>query len=122
MIPKRSGVVLFFGGEGLPLRNYNLGGLQVGFTAIEAFRRTLASEVGQHGIRVVSLQTSGVMEGFPDHFEAKQQIIDMTNERSMLNRSATYEDVGNAAVFVCSDWARTMTATALNITCGTEVD
>ena len=40
----------------------------------------------------------------------------------MLNRAATLDDVGNAAVFAASDWARTMTATALNITCGAQVD
>jgi 3-oxoacyl-[acyl-carrier protein] reductase len=40
----------------------------------------------------------------------------------MLKRAATLEDVGNAAVFAASDWARTMTATALNITCGAVPD
>jgi NAD(P)-dependent dehydrogenase (short-subunit alcohol dehydrogenase family) len=122
MIPRKSGVILFFGGQAPPLRGYNLGGLQVGFTAIEAFRRSLANELGQHGIRVVTLKTSGVVEGIPDDVEYKQQVVDMTNERSLLGRAATFEDVGNAAVFVASDWGRTMTGTALNITCGTEVD
>lgn len=42
--------------------------------------------------------------------------------RSMLNRAATLADVGNAAEFAASDWARTMSVAALNITCGAFVD
>jgi enoyl-[acyl-carrier-protein] reductase (NADH) len=30
--------------------------------------------------------------------------------------------VGDAAAFAASDWARTITGSAINITCGTEVD
>jgi enoyl-[acyl-carrier-protein] reductase (NADH) len=41
---------------------------------------------------------------------------------TMLHRSATLDDVGNVACFAASDWARTITATAINMTCGTQVD
>jgi 3-oxoacyl-[acyl-carrier protein] reductase len=51
-----------------------------------------------------------------------QAVIDDIVEGTMLKRAATLEDVGNVAVFAASDWARTMTATALNITCGSVVD
>jgi len=40
----------------------------------------------------------------------------------MLGRPVTLEDVGNAAVFVASGWARSMPATALDITWGAIVD
>jgi 3-oxoacyl-[acyl-carrier protein] reductase len=40
----------------------------------------------------------------------------------MLGRAASLEDVGNAAALAASDYARTMTATALNITCGAVPD
>jgi len=40
----------------------------------------------------------------------------------MLGRAATLEDVGNAAVFAVSEWGRSLTATKLNITCGTIPD
>ena len=40
----------------------------------------------------------------------------------MLGRAATLADVGNVAAFAASDHARSMTATALNITCGSVVD
>jgi len=42
--------------------------------------------------------------------------------QTMLGQAATLEDVGNVAAFAASDLARTMTATALNISCGAIVD
>jgi 3-oxoacyl-[acyl-carrier protein] reductase len=41
---------------------------------------------------------------------------------TILKRAATLEYVGNVAAFAASDYARTMTATALNISCGAIVD
>jgi enoyl-[acyl-carrier-protein] reductase (NADH) len=40
----------------------------------------------------------------------------------MLKRAATLEDVGNVAAFAASDQARMITATAINITGGSQVD
>lgn len=120
MIRRGSGVILTFGGYGDPVPN--LGGLQGAFGAIESFRRSLACELGPHGIRVVTLQTAGVPESIPEGFEWRDAITEDTVKRTMLGRAATLEDVGNAAAFAASDYARTMTATALNITCGATVD
>src|SRR5436190_14939427 len=60
MMRQRSGVILVFGGYGDPPRNHHIGGLQVAFQAQEALRRNLAAELGPYGIRVVTLQTSGI--------------------------------------------------------------
>jgi enoyl-[acyl-carrier-protein] reductase (NADH) len=120
MIGKGSGVILIFGGYGDPLPN--LGGLQVAFGALESLRRNLACELGSHGIRVVTLQTGGVPEVIPEGFSAREAITKSIEDRTMLGRAATLDDVGNAAAFAASDMARTITASALNITCGTVVD
>jgi NAD(P)-dependent dehydrogenase (short-subunit alcohol dehydrogenase family) len=119
MIRQRSGVILAFGGYGDPWPN--LGGLQVAFQAAEALRRALSVELGPHGIRVVTLQTNGIPESITDpgfRSRIESGIVDNT----MLGRAATFEDVGNAAAFVASDWARTVTASKINITCGGFVD
>src|SRR3989475_3581994 len=115
MIRQGSGVILAFGGYGDPLPN--LGGLLVAFGAIESLRRSLACELGPHGIRVVTLQTGGVPESIPESFAGRDAIAAGIAGRTMLGRAATLEDVGNAAAFAASDRARTMTAAALNITC-----
>jgi NAD(P)-dependent dehydrogenase (short-subunit alcohol dehydrogenase family) len=121
MMRQRSGVILVYGGYGDPLRDHNLGGLQVAFGAQEYLRRNLAAELGRYGIRVLTIQTGGVPESIPDDFAGKEAIARSIEAPTLLGRAATLEDVGNVAAFAASDWARTMTASALNITCGTEI-
>jgi 3-oxoacyl-[acyl-carrier protein] reductase len=119
MVEQGSGVILTYGGYGDPVANY--GGFQVSFGAIEALRRTLARELGPKGVRVITLQTGGIPEGIPD--ERTRSAIEKTiAKRTMLGRAATLADVGNAGVFAASDWSRALTATKLNITCGTVPD
>jgi 3-oxoacyl-[acyl-carrier protein] reductase len=68
MIPRRSGVILAFGGPGDrsgPMRDYYLGGTQAAFDAIETIRRQNAVELGPHGVRVVTLASGAVPESLP---------------------------------------------------------
>ena len=116
MIRQRSGVILIFGGYGDPVPG--VGGLQVAFGALESLRRGLACELGPHGIRVVTLQTGGIPETLPQDFDGRRLITDAIVGRTMLGRAATLADVGNVAAFAASDQARTITAAAINITCG----
>ena len=118
MIRQGSGVILMFGGEGDPIRDYNIGGFQIALTAVEALRKQLASELGRHGIRVVSLLTGGVIDAIPAEFDGRDELIESLVAPTLLGRGATLEDVGNVAAFAASDHARTITASAINITCG----
>jgi 3-oxoacyl-[acyl-carrier protein] reductase len=122
MIKQGSGVILTFGGYGDPTPH--LGGFQVAFGAVESLRRSLACELGPHGIRVLTLQTGGVPESLPEAIDGAQRkaIADDIAGRTMLKRAATLEDVGNVAAFAASDHARALTATALNLTAGSVVN
>ena len=122
MIRQRSGVILTFGGAGGrdPIRDYTSGGFQVALGAIDVLRRQLAVELGPHGIRVVTLQSGGVPETTREDW--REAITQSFIDTSMLKRVETLEDVGNVAAFAASDLARTMTATAFNITCGRVAD
>jgi 3-oxoacyl-[acyl-carrier protein] reductase len=125
MIPRRSGVILAFGGPGDrsgPSRDYYLGGTQVAFDAIETMRRQLSAELGPHGIRFVTLASGGIPESLTSDFEGREQIEQMIEGQTLLGRAATLEDVGNAAAFAASDWARTMTAAIVNVSCGALID
>jgi 3-oxoacyl-[acyl-carrier protein] reductase len=125
MIPRRSGVILAFGGPGdrsAPNRDYFLGGTQVAFDAIETMRRQLAVELGPHGIRVVTLASGGVPDSLPDGVDATGTIAKMIEDQTLLGRAVTLEDVGNAAVFAASDWGRTLTAAIVNVSCGALID
>jgi hypothetical protein len=117
MIPRRSGVILAFGGPGDrsgPMRDYYLGGTQVAFDAIETIRRQLAVELGPHGIRVVTLASGGIPESLPEGLDGRKEIVEMIERQTLLGRAATLEDVGNAAVFAASDascqWGATSSA------------
>ncbi len=51
----------------------------------------------------------------------EQPVVNGVRTMFLTGRAATLEDVGNVAAFAASDHARTITATSINITCGTEV-
>ena len=116
------GTILLFGGSGLPLRGYSLGGLQVAFEALESMRRQLSMELGAYGVRVVTLRTGGVPESLPAGFAGAERLTKSLEDMTMLGRCATLEDIGNAAVFAASDWGRTMTAATINVSCGALID
>ncbi len=116
------GVILNFGGEGDPPRGFHLGGLQTAFHAVEAMRRQLAVELGDQGIRVVTLRTGGVPETLPQDFAGRDALTKSLTDATLLGRAATLEDVGNVAAFAASDKARTMTAATVNVSAGALID
>ena len=124
MIRQGSGVILTFGGGGGrdPIRDYFIGGFQVALGAIDFLRRQLATELGPHGIRVVTLESGGVLDAIPEDYEGRDRIVEMIVGATMLGRAATLDDVGNVAAFAVSDQARAITGSSINITCGTTVD
>ncbi len=76
-------------------------------------------ELGSRSIRVVPLQSGGVLETTRE--ERREAITQSLVDSSMPKRAETSDD-GNVAAFAASDLARTMTAPAINITCGRAVD
>jgi NAD(P)-dependent dehydrogenase (short-subunit alcohol dehydrogenase family) len=113
MVAHGSGVILAMGGgrEAVPL----LGGAHVAWAAVAGLSRQLACELGPHGVRVAWM----LSPGSPDPEAAPS---DDDAGATMLNLRPTLDDVANAATFLASDWARTMTATELNLTGGAVVD
>jgi 3-oxoacyl-[acyl-carrier protein] reductase len=87
-------------------------------TSWRRIRRQLSVELGPHGIRFVTLASGGVPKTFPADFEEAEQITKMIEDQTLLGRAATLEDVGKTAVFAASDWARSMTAAIVNVSCG----
>jgi NAD(P)-dependent dehydrogenase (short-subunit alcohol dehydrogenase family) len=121
-MPERGGVLLVFGGEGPPLRDYSIGGFQVGLHALEAMRRQCSAELGSRGVRVVTLRTGGVPETIPAGFEGRESLERSLTDMTLLGRTATLADVGDVAAFVASDRARTMTAATVNVSAGALLD
>ena len=121
MMRRGSGVILAFGGSG-PHTLPGLGGFKIALDALEGLRRQWACELGQHGIRVVTIKTGGVPESIDASVAMRDEITAAIEQATLLKRAAQLSDVGNVAAFVASDQARTMTASTVNISCGALMD
>lgn len=121
MVPRGSGVILMFGGGG-PQTSPGLGGFKISLDAQEGLRRQWACELGQNGIRVITLKTGGITETIPENIPGRDEIIAAIRQSALLNWTATLADVGNVAAFVASEQARTITGTEINISSGALMD
>jgi 3-oxoacyl-[acyl-carrier protein] reductase len=129
MVSRGSGVILTFGGHAGrdPLRDYQtggrlhpMGGYPIALEAVNVLSRSLANELGPRGVRVVAIETSGVPETMPP--PVREFMEPGLSALTMLKQPETLADVANAAVFACSDRARHITGTKINITGGNRVD
>jgi 3-oxoacyl-[acyl-carrier protein] reductase len=125
MMKQRSGVILSLtatpGGIGYPYT----GGFAPACTAIETLAQNLGSELGVYGVRVVNIRSGGS----PDSQVFKEAIEQMPHEMgqilqkmkadTMLKRMPSMQDIGNVAVFLCSDMAAGITGVTVDVTCGT---
>jgi 3-oxoacyl-[acyl-carrier protein] reductase len=125
MTKQGSGVILSLtatpGGIGYPYT----GGFAPACCAIEGFSRNLASELGIYGIRVVNIRSGGS----PDSAVFKNAIAsnptDMATmlrrmeDDTMLKKQPLMADIANAAVFLASDMAASITGVTIDVTCGT---
>jgi 3-oxoacyl-[acyl-carrier protein] reductase len=127
MTRRGRGVILVMAGgrEAIP----RLGGSHVAWAALAGLCRQLAAELGPHGVRVSWLLSPG-SPGYDDH-ERPQDDPDLSATGTagapetvglLAGQLPSYDEVGNIAAFVASDWARTITASEINFTGGAVVD
>jgi NAD(P)-dependent dehydrogenase (short-subunit alcohol dehydrogenase family) len=128
MVARGSGVILAITATTARHNIPNVGGTGVTFDAIEGLCRQLACELGPKGIRVVWLQTTGILEAisdtvdlFPDYGSGqmtREDLIAWLRGRTTMDRLTSLTDVAAMAAFVASDHAGAMTGCAANLTCG----
>jgi NAD(P)-dependent dehydrogenase (short-subunit alcohol dehydrogenase family) len=119
MTRKGSGVILVMAGgrEAIPL----LGGAHVAWTALVGLCRQLAAEFGPSGVRVNWLLSPGSpTSDDPDPSSGRDVALDTSG--LLPRHQPTYDELANIATFASSDWARTMTATEINVTGGAVID
>jgi 3-oxoacyl-[acyl-carrier protein] reductase len=130
MVRQGSGVIMSITAEPTPAAN--LGGFMAACAAVEGLWRSLACELGPHGIRLVILRSAGS----PDT-PAVQQVTRLhagvaglsldeyqsdMGSGTLLRRLPMLAEVANAATLLASDRASAMTAAIANVTCGAFVD
>jgi 3-oxoacyl-[acyl-carrier protein] reductase len=125
MMKQRSGVILSLtatpGGIGYPFT----AGFAPACSAIEGFSRNLALELGIYGVRVVNIRSGGS----PDSRVFKQAIERNPKEMevilrgmetdTMLKKLPLMEEIANTAVFLASNFAKSITGVTIDVTAGT---
>jgi len=133
MVSNGSGVIITLTATPARLAAPLVGGMAAAWSAIEAFTRTLAGELGSYGVRVVCLRPAGIPEtdtitevfslhakaiGLPSHKEFQSIMESMT----LLKRLPTLAEVAKTAAFIASDHASAITGTVINLSCGSIVN
>jgi NAD(P)-dependent dehydrogenase (short-subunit alcohol dehydrogenase family) len=132
MARQKGGVILALTAQVARKPYTNSGGFGVACAAIEALNRQLAIELGPHGIRVVTLRSSGspdaagVSAAIAEHARAAgvslEEFKARIAEKTMLKRMPAVAEVASAAVIMASDRASAVTAAVTNLTCGEIAD
>ena len=133
MAAKRSGVILMLTAVPSVLAAPLVGGMAPSWASIEALTRTLASEMGSNGIRVVCLRADGmpetdtITEVFGLHaagagMNSHKEFQSLMESFTILKRLPELSEVANTAVFLASDNASAITGTTININCGSVVN
>jgi 3-oxoacyl-[acyl-carrier protein] reductase len=119
MTRRGSGVILVMAGgrEAIP----DLGGAHVAWTALVGLCRQLAAEFGPQGVRVNWLLSPG-SPGFDHSATAAADELAADADGLLPRHRPSYDEVANVATFAASDWARTMTASEINVTGGAVID
>lgn len=130
MTRQRAGVILILTATPSRLAIPHCGGFGVACAALEALSRQLAAEAGPKGVRVMCLRSAGSPESISETMDihatagnvTRDDFIASLADMTMLKRLPALAEVGDVAALMASDYARPMTGTVANMTCGAVVD
>jgi enoyl-[acyl-carrier protein] reductase I len=100
-------VALTYLGSERAIRNYNVMG--VAKAALESGVRYLASELGEHNIRVNALSAGPIRTLAARGIGGLNDMLRVHADRAALKRNNTVDEVGDAALFLCSPMSRGIT-------------
>jgi 3-oxoacyl-[acyl-carrier protein] reductase len=132
MARQGSGVLVFL--SATPSRGVAPGTSAIGaaFGAVESLTRSLAVDLGPHGVRVVCVRSMGMAEtrtmqqtyeiaaatmGVP-----KEKMAEIVTSKALLGRSPSREDTARLISFLASDEARSITGAIVNSSSGQVLD
>lgn len=130
MVAQKSGVILMLTSGTSAVAPPMMGSTGPADAAVEVLMRSLAIELGAHGVRVLGIWTAGVPETLtPEKISsvnpemvldeaALAGLIQQIGSRTMLGHSPYLAQVADVAAFLASDRAGGMTGTITNVTCG----
>jgi enoyl-[acyl-carrier protein] reductase I len=119
MAPGSSIVSLTYYGAEKVVRNYNVMG--VAKAALECATRYLADDLGLDGIRVNAISAGPVKTLAAAGIKGMRSMLSENAERTPLRRNIDQDDVARAALYLCSDLAKSVTGEVLHVDAGQNV-
>ena len=105
----------YYGAEKV-VPNYNVMGMAK--AGLDASVRYLASDLGAHGIRVNAISAGPIKTLAASGVRGLRGMIGEMAEKAPLRRNVTQEDVGRAALFLCSDLGAGVTGETVYVDAG----
>lgn len=99
--------------------NYNVMGLAK--ASLEANVRYMATSLGPEGTRVNAISAGPIRTLAASGIKSFRKMLSESEKRTPLRRNVTIDEVGNAATFLCSDWASGITGEILYVDGGFNV-
>jgi enoyl-[acyl-carrier protein] reductase I len=121
MLRERRGNVLtlsYYGAEKV-VPNYNIMG--VAKSALESTVRYLAADLGPEGVRVNAISAGPIKTLAASGVRGFKTLLGLAEERAPLRRNVTQLEVGQAALFLCSDLATGVTGEIMHVDAGYNV-
>jgi enoyl-[acyl-carrier protein] reductase I len=119
MRPGSSIVTITYYGAEKVVTNYNVMG--VAKAALECSVRYLAQDLGQDGIRVNAISAGPLKTLAAAGIKGMRSMIGENAEKTPLRRNIDHPDVGDAALYLCSDLARNVTGETLHVDAGQNI-
>lgn len=108
----------YYGAEKV-IPHYNVMG--VAKAALEASTRYLAAELGSHDIRVNAISAGPIKTLSAAGIAGFRKMLGYVEERAPLRRNVDQSEVGQAALWLCSDWASGVTGEIVHVDAGYHV-
>jgi enoyl-[acyl-carrier protein] reductase I len=105
----------YYGSEKV-VANYNVMG--VAKAALEASTRYLAADLGKHNIRVNAISAGPINTLSARGVANLSTMLKYHAERAPLKRNVEPSEVGNTALFLCSDLSSGITGDVIHVDCG----
>jgi enoyl-[acyl-carrier protein] reductase I len=112
-------IALTYYGATAIVPNYNIAGIAK--AALESIVRYLAFDLGERGIRVNAISSGPITTASSRQVAGFSTMLTKVAAASPLRRNVTATDIGNCAVFLCSDLATAITADVLFVDAGYHV-
>lgn len=119
MTRQGSGVIILLSSSAAKETRHQMGGFNLACAGIEALTRSLAGEVGRHGVRVVGLRPNFTPETRPGLSESALPFL---VKDTLLGRLPRLSEVADTAVYLASPAAGAMAGAVVDLSCGAIVD